>query len=135
MLRRFQTQKEHLAVVVDEFGGTAGIVTLEDVLEELVGDIWDEYDEAAESFRKTGEAVWLAAGDERLDEVREQLGLSIDCDAQTVNGWVSERLDAIPAVGQCFLEGDYRISVTKTALRRVEEIRIELAEPAGEGTV
>ena len=54
---------------------------------------------------------------------------------QTVNGWVSERLDAIPAVGQCFLEGDYRISVTKTALRRVEEIRIELAEPAGEGTV
>ena len=135
MLRRFKTQKEHLAVVVDEFGGTAGIVTLEDVLEELVGDIWDEYDEAAESFRKTGEAVWLAAGDERLDEVREQLGLSIDCDAQTVNGWVSERLDAIPAVGQCFLEGDYRISVTKTALRRVEEIRIELAEPAGEGTV
>ena len=128
-------QKEHLAVVVDEFGGTAGIVTLEDVLEELVGDIWDEYDEAAESFRKTGEAVWLAAGDERLDEVREQLGLSIDCDAQTVNGWVSERLDAIPAVGQCFLEGDYRISVTKTALRRVEEIRIELADPAGEGTV
>ena len=135
MLRRFQTQKEHLAVVVDEFGGTAGIVTLEDVLEELVGDIWDEHDEAVESFRKTGEAVWLAAGDERLDEVREQLGLSIDCDAQTVNGWVSERLDAIPAVGQCFLEGDYRISVTKTALRRVEEIRIELAEPAGEGTV
>ena len=90
MLRRFQTQKEHLAVVVDEFGGTAGIVTLEDVLEELVGDIWDEHDEAVESFRKTGEAVWLAAGDERLDEVREQLGLSIDCDAQTVNGWVSE---------------------------------------------
>lgn len=134
LLRQFQTQKEHLAVVVDEFGGTAGIVTLEDVLEELVGEIWDEHDEAVESFQKTGENTWLAAGDERLDEVREQLGLSIDCDAQTVNGWVSERLDAIAVVGQSFSEGEYRVTVTKTALRRVEEIRIDrLTEPAGEG--
>ncbi len=136
LLRQFQTQKEHLAVVVDEFGGTAGIVTLEDVLEELVGEIWDEHDEAVESFRRTGERTWLVAGDERLDEVRERLHLSTDCESQTVNGWVSERLDAIPVTGQSFTEDGYTVTVTKTALRRVEEVRIEKqAEPTEEGSI
>lgn len=136
LLRQFQTQKEHLAVVVDEFGGTAGIVTLEDVLEELVGEIWDEHDEAVESFRQTGEKSWLVAGDERLDEVRERLDLSTDCESQTVNGWVSERLDAIPVVGQSFTEDGYAVTVTKTALRRVEEVRIEkVTEPIEEGSI
>lgn len=124
MLRRFQAKKEHLAVVVDEFGGTAGIVTLEDVLEELVGEIWDEHDEAVESFRQIEDRCWLVSGDMRLDELQEFLDLGKDCDAVTVGGWVIQRLDAIPVVGQSFEEGSYTVLVTKTALRRVEEIRV-----------
>lgn len=130
MLRRFQTKKEHLAVVVDEFGGTAGIVTLEDVLEELVGEIWDEHDEAVESFRQIEDRCWLVSGDMRLDELQEFLDLGKDCDAVTVGGWVIQRLDAIPVVGQSFEEGSYTVLVTKTALRRVEEIRVSCRDGA-----
>lgn len=124
MLRRFQENKEHLAVVVDEFGGTAGIVTLEDVLEELVGEIWDEHDEAVEQLRQVEDRCWLVSGTMRLDELREFLNLGEDCEAVTVGGWVIQRLDAIPVVGQSFREGAYEVTVTKTALRRVEEIRV-----------
>ena len=131
LLRTLREQHHHMAVVVDEYGGTEGIITLEDILEELVGEIWDEHDEETEDFRKQSDGSWLVAGSASVDDLFETLELPEDeeIDSNTVNGLVQEKTCHLPKVGDHFTLGEYDGVVTRTARRRVTEVRLTPAEP------
>ena len=120
----------HMAVVVDEYGGTEGIITLEDILEELVGEIWDEHDEATEDFRRQSDGSWIVLGSAGVDDLYERLGLpeDEDIDSNTVNGLVQEKTCHLPKVGDRFTLGEYDGVVTRTAKRRVTEVRLTPAD-------
>ena len=132
LLRTLREQHHHLAVVVDEYGGTGGIITLEDILEELVGEIWDEHDEVTEDFRKQSDGSWLVSGSASVDDLYEELDLpeEEDIDSNTVNGLVQEKTCHLPKVGDRFTLGEYDGVVTRTAKRRVTEVRLTPAAPA-----
>ena len=132
LLRTLREQHHHLAVVVDEYGGTEGIITLEDILEELVGEIWDEHDEVTEDFRKQSDGSWLVSGSASVDDLYEELDLpeEEDIDSNTVNGLVQEKTCHLPKVGDRFALGEYDGVVTRTAKRRVTEVRLTPAAPA-----
>ena len=130
LLRTLREQHHHMAVVVDEYGGTEGIITLEDILEELVGEIWDEHDEETEDFRKQSDGSWIVAGSAGVDDLYELLDLpeDEDIDSNTVNGLVQEKTCHLPKVGDCFTLGSYNGVVTRTAKRRVTEVRLTPTE-------
>ena len=132
LLRTLREQHHHLAVVVDEYGGTEGIITLEDILDELVGEIWDEHDEVTEDFRKQSDGSWLVSGSASVDDLYEELDLpeEEDIDSNTVNGLVQEKTCHLPKVGDRFTLGEYDGVVTRTAKRRVTEVRLTPAAPA-----
>ena len=132
LLRTLREQHHHLALVVDEYGGTEGIITLEDILEELVGEIWDEHDEVTEDFRKQSDGSWLVSGSASVDDLYEELDLpeEEDIDSNTVNGLVQEKTCHLPKVGDRFTLGEYDGVVTRTAKRRVTEVRLTPAAPA-----
>ena len=132
LLRTLREQHHHLAVVVDEYGGTEGIITLEDILEELVGEIWDEHDEATEDFRQQSDGSWLVSGSASVDDLYETLDLpeDEDIDSNTVNGLVQEKTHHLPKVGDHFQLNDYEGVVTRTARRRVTEVRFTHTAPA-----
>ena len=132
LLRTLREQHHHLAVVVDEYGGTEGIITLEDILEELVGEIWDEHDEVTEDFRKQSDGSWLVSGSASVDDLYEELDLpeEEDIDSNTVNGLVQEKTCHLPKVGDRFTLGEYDGVVTRTAKRRVTVVRLTPAAPA-----
>ena len=132
LLRTLREQHHHLAVGVDEYGGTEGIITLEDILEELVGEIWDEHDEVTEDFRKQSDGSWLVSGSASVDDLYEELDLpeEEDIDSNTVNGLVQEKTCHLPKVGDRFTLGEYDGVVTRTAKRRVTEVRLTPAAPA-----
>ena len=132
LLRTLREQHHHLAVVVDEYGGTEGIITLEDILEEVVGEIWDEHDEVTEDFRKQSDGSWLVSGSASVDDLYEELDLpeEEDIDSNTVNGLVQEKTCHLPKVGDRFTLGEYDGVVTRTAKRRVTEVRLTPAAPA-----
>ena len=128
VLRMLQRAKTHMAIVVDEFGGTAGLVTLEDILEELVGEIWDEHDEVEESYRDVGNDEYVANGFANVADVFE--GLDVDTkeefDSTTVGGWVIEELGKIPTSGATFEFENLVVTVTKANLKRVLEVKIKV---------
>ena len=130
LFRDMQNRKIHMALVVDEYGGTEGIITLEDILEELVGEIWDEHDEATEDFRRQSDGSWIVLGSAGVDDLYERLGLpeDEDIDSNTVNGLVQEKTCHLPKVGDRFTLGEYDGVVTRTAKRRVTEVRLTPAE-------
>ena len=131
LLRRLQHSKSHIAVVVDEYGGTMGIVTLEDILEELVGEIWDEHDEVIEHFTKIEEHKYYIECKADLEELFERFELrskSDDYDAVTVSGWVVQECGRIPDVGDEFIYENLKVTVTKTDFRRVLEIMVEVIQ-------
>ena len=132
LLRTLREQHHHMAVVVDEYGGTEGIITLEDILEELVGEIWDEHDEATEDFRQQSDGSWLVSGSASVDDLYETLDLpeDEDIDSNTVNGLVQEKTHHLPKVGDHFQLNDYEGVVTRTARRRVTEVRFTHTAPA-----
>ena len=132
LLRTLREQHHHMAVVVDEYGGTEGIITLEDILEELVGEIWDEHDEVTEDFRKQSDGSWLVSGSASVDDLFETLDLpeDEDIDSNTVNGLVQEKTCHLPKVGDHFSLGEYDGVVTRTARRRVTEVRLTPTDPA-----
>lgn len=130
LLKKLQQAKTHVAVVLDECGGTCGIVTMEDILEELVGEIWDEHDEVTEDFHKQADGSWIVLGSASVDDLYEMLGLpeDEDIDSNTVNGLVQEKTCHLPKVGDRFTLGEYDGVVTRTAKRRVTEVRLTPAE-------
>jgi CBS domain containing-hemolysin-like protein len=100
LLRLLQTNQSQIAVVLDEYGGTLGIVTMEDILEQLVGDIWDEHDEVEEDVRQLEDNVYLVSGSVTLDDFCEALDLDeIDSSCNSLGGWVQELVGDLPEEG------------------------------------
>lgn len=125
LLRLLQTSKTHLCVVVDEFGGTEGIVTLEDVLEELVGEIYDEHDDVTEEYREATDGSLLVDGSADLTDTLERFGIEDIYEADTIGGWMTEMTGHIPAAGEQITVGGITITVSRADQRRVIEVRIQ----------
>lgn len=126
LLREFQEAKTHMAVVVDEYGGTAGLVTMEDVLEGLVGDIWDEHDEVIENIKQIEENVYLVNCAMPLNDLTELHEFSDDVleDNATVNGWVIDILGKVPETGDSFDYENLSVEVSEVDGRRATEIKL-----------
>ena len=136
LLQDFQRGRHHMAVVLDEYGGVSGVVTMEDVLEEIVGEIVDEYDEhdEVEPIRQLG--VCETLGRVHIDEINEQLGLELpeDADFDTIGGFVFSELGHIPVAGEELLRQNVRITVLEATRRRIERLRIEVLDGAAKKT-
>ena len=134
LLKRFQKEKTHMAIVVDEFGGMEGIVTLENVLEELVGEIWDEHDEVKTGFRELGEGRFLVSDSMDLDDFMKAFSIREETEASTINGWVIMHTDKIPEEGDSFVYEDEEqklsVRVTRAKGQKAEEILL-VRLPAG----
>ena len=128
LLKSMQKQKVHMAVVVDEYGGTMGIVTLEDILEELVGEIWDEHDEIVNYFSKIDDNTYMVDGRAELDKFFTLFGFDDDeaeqFDSQTVSGWVIEQLGDIPKKFQKFDYKNLTVIVNRLTQRRVLDVKV-----------
>lgn len=126
ILLDMQREHAHMAVVVDDYGGVIGIITLEDILEELVGEIWDESDEVIENIRERSDGSYDINGSTRLSDMCESVGCSIDSNADTVGGWVTEMLGGIPESGESFECGGMHVTVESTDKRRVLKVNVNV---------
>lgn len=128
LLKQLQKKKAHMAIVLDEYGGTSGIVTLEDILEELVGEIWDEHDEEVTWCRPVDENTTIFDANTSLLDLLEYYDIDTDeyrnYDASTISGWVIEQLGGIPAVGKKFEYNHLEIEITKSTVKKVLEIKV-----------
>ena len=137
LLKKMQAKKTHIAIVVDEYGGTTGLVTLEDIIEEIVGDIYDEHDTvASKEVRPAGDNTYLVAGSADLEDFFELFDEEIEADANTVNGWVMIELDRLPKEGDSFdYESKHKVfhvRVTKADARRALMTRISVEDKVEE---
>lgn len=126
ILAALQQKHEHMAVVTDEFGGTDGILTMEDILEELVGEIYDEHDEEIEEFEKIGENEYRILCTSDIEDMFEFFDISCETESNTVSGWILEQLEKIPEEGDSFDYANLHVFVTKTDSRRVLEIVVKV---------
>lgn len=126
LLKQFQKSKSHLAIVVDEYGGTEGIITMEDILEELVGEIYDEHDEVIEYYTKISDNEYLVKADLPIDDLFEHFMIDNDEDYEfnTTSAWVIDMFDRIPTVGEKFDYDNMTIEVTDADEKLVHEIKI-----------
>ena len=124
LLEEFRKQKIHMAIVVDEFGGTSGIVTMEDILEELVGEIWDEHDEVEEKFAKTGEDTYCVDCSVNMEDFMDFFDVKLDTDSISVGGWVMEQLHRLPVKGDTFTVNDLEITVSELNAYRASYITV-----------
>jgi CBS domain containing-hemolysin-like protein len=125
LLKTFQKKKTHIAVALDEYGGTIGIVTLEDIVEELVGEIWDEHEEAMENITALAHGGYRIRGNTPLKDFYETLELEekdVPSNASTVGGWATEHIGEIPQEGYCFTFNNFSITVVKTYHNRIMEL-------------
>ena len=133
LLKVFQQKKQHLAVVIDEFGGTEGIITLEDILEELVGEIQDEEDDEDKIVEKVGENVFWVQATQPLDEINEHLPklfpLSEDGEYNTLAGYILHELEDIPEENQEFNINDYHVKILKMQNKSVDLVELTYEEP------
>ena len=127
LLKELQISKAHMAIVIDEYGGTEGLITMEDIIEELVGEIWDEHDEVIEWFKKIGEDKYLVSCNADIDDMLDLFGIEVDdeLDITTVNGFVTMMFEGIPEEGGRIVYKDLDITVTKAEAKRVIEIQVE----------
>ena len=127
VLADFKRLKEHMAIVLDEYGGTAGVVTMEDLLEEIVGEILDEYDEQPEAPEREGPDIVVVAGSTHISELNERFGLSVpDHDYTTIGGFVFGALGRLPVVGDRVTAGNAVFTVREMDGRRIESLAIDL---------
>lgn len=130
LLRILQKEKMHMAVVVDEYGGTEGIVTMEDIVEELVGEIWDEHDEVVEQFRKQSDGSYLINCSADLPDLYDLFSIrGAESDASSVSGWVNEQLERVPKSGDHFQADGLDVMVTQADQRRALEIQVCALKP------
>ena len=124
LLRILQRNKAHMVIVVDEYGGTEGLCTLEDIVEELVGEIWDEHDEVIEEFKKQADGSYLISCNANLTDLYDLFSIKGESDSTTVSGWVMEGLGRVPEEGDRFRYENLDVTVTKVDHRRVLEINV-----------
>ncbi len=127
LLKKLQARKVHMAVVLDEYGGTAGIVTVEDIIEELVGEIYDEYDEESELLKQLDEKTFVVNGSLELDKFFEKFDLleeDEEYDANTVSGFITELLGELPLTGRKFNYKNLSFQVTRTTMKKVVEVTV-----------
>ncbi len=131
LLQEFRKQQVHLAIIVDEYGGTEGIVTIEDILEEIVGDIADEYDEEEALFIPLPEGGWLIDARMSILDIEEQLGIEIpqDGDYDTIGGYIFHETGMIPGKGYLIHKPGFEVEVIRSNDRRVEKLRIKSLYP------
>ena len=126
LLRILQREKAHMVIVVDEYGGTEGLVTLEDIVEELVGEIWDEHDEVIEEFKKQEDGSYLISCSADLTDLFDLFKIKGECDSNTISGWVMEQVGRVPEEGDHFQAEGLDVIVTRVEHRRVIEIQVRV---------
>ena len=126
LLKELQKKKSHIAVVLDEFGGTIGIVTMEDILEELVGEIWDEHDRIVEEIKEISEDKYEVLGSANVQKLFERLGIDAEPDVVTVSGWAMEEIGKVPEKGDSFEYHGLNVKVMEMDNKRVEKVSINV---------
>jgi magnesium and cobalt transporter len=125
LLKDMQRRQAQMAIVLDEYGGTAGLVTVEDLLEEIVGEIRDEYDVESETVTDEGNGVLVFSGKVSVDEVRDRLGITIEREGfETVGGYLLAQLGRMPYVGETFEAGELAVEVLEVERRRITKVRV-----------
>ena len=134
LLKQFQTSKSHLAIVVDEYGGTQGLITMEDILEELVGEIYDEHDEVIEYYKKLSDNEYLVKGTLDVYDLFEHFAIDTDEEFEfnTTSAWVIDVLDKIPTIGESFDYKNMHIEVTDADSKKVNEVKITFKQEEDE---
>ena len=128
LLQTLKSHKSHMAIVVDEYGGTMGIVTMEDIIEELIGDVWDEHDEVINEYKELADGTVVVKCSADLDDFFERFEIIVDGEEdmpQTVNGFIMKELEAFPQVGDSFEYHGLNIEIKKIGTKRVEEIKVK----------
>ena len=125
LLKKLQKAKSHVAIVLDEYGGTYGMVTMEDILEELVGDIWDEHDEVVEELKEIDENTFHVDGMMNFEDFCEEFDIEAESQAISVGGWASEQLEKIPDIGDSFEFENLNITVSDMDVNRVSLLEIK----------
>lgn len=133
LLKDLQESKTHMAIIIDEFGGTAGLVTIEDIVEELVGDIWDEHDRVVQEIQKISDDEYEVSGGVSLDKVFEKLDIQESLDFNTISGWIMNVLEGIPREGETFVQNGLEVTVLKMQGHRIQTVKVhKLPEPQKE---
>ncbi len=136
LLQVLKTKKCHMAVVVDEFGGTMGIVTMEDIIEELIGDVFDEHDEISEDYKELPDGSFIVKCSTELDNFFERFEITVDGDEdmpQTLNGFIMKELETFPQVGDVIYYQGLRIEIKKIGAKRIEEAHVSKTEEEEKG--
>ena len=128
LLRQLQKKKKHLAIVLDEYGGTLGLVTMEDIIEELVGEIYDEHDEEVNYFKQIEENVYVVDGNANIHDAFEFFSLVNDekIESTTVSGWIIEMAGEIPTAGKKLEYKHLDLEVTKSTVRKILQVRVTI---------
>lgn len=134
LMRNLQQQHTQIALIIDEYGGTFGIITLEDILEELVGEIWDEHDNEIPEIIRSNDDEYIVLGTANLNDVFEYFDKECDSDFVSLNGWLSEKLERIPCVNDTVTYDNLVFTVLKANMRRAIEVKIVKLSEAEEKT-
>jgi CBS domain containing-hemolysin-like protein len=125
LLKEMQRRQAQMAIVVDEYGGTAGLVTVEDLLEEIVGEIRDEYDVESETVVDEGDGTFVFSGKVSVDEVHDRLGVAIEREGfETLGGYLLAHLGRMPYVGETFEVDELAVEVLEVERRRITKVRV-----------